>query len=48
MTVPPDPSRRAADEPPPFWGRWSRIYWFVATLLLVEMIAFLLLTRWVA
>ena len=34
------------DEPPPFWGRWSRIYLVVATLLLVEAGVFYALTRW--
>jgi hypothetical protein len=37
---------RGADEPPPFWARWSRIYWFVFVLLLAQTIAFWLLTRW--
>ena len=39
-------SRRGADEPPPFWGRWSRIYGFVFALLLAETLAFWLLMRW--
>lgn len=45
---PPDPTatRRAADEPPPFWARWGRIYTFLATLLVVQVLAFWLLTRW--
>lgn len=38
--------RRSADEPPPFWSRWSRIYLFVGGLLLVETVAFWLLGRW--
>jgi hypothetical protein len=48
MTQQPETARRVADEPPPFWARWNRIYLFVFSLLLVEVIAFLLLTRWVA
>jgi len=40
--------RSTPDEPPPFWTRWSRIYGFVATLLLAEVIVFWLLTRWVS
>jgi hypothetical protein len=39
---------RSADEPPPFWSRWSRIYWFVASLLVVLTLAFWLLGRWAA
>jgi len=42
----PDALARPADEPPPFWGRWSRIYLLIAGLLLVEILAFLWLTRW--
>ena len=41
-------TRRPVDEPPPFWSRWSRIYVFVAGLLLVETVVFWLLTRWVS
>jgi hypothetical protein len=33
-------------EPPPFWGRWGRIYLLIAGLLLVETGAFWALTRW--
>ncbi len=33
-------------EPPPFWGRWGRIYLFVGGLLLAQVIAFYALTRW--
>ena len=36
------------DEPPPFWGRWGRIYWLVAGLLLAETLLFWWLTRWAA
>ncbi|HMG21633.1 MAG TPA: hypothetical protein VK607_09965 [Kofleriaceae bacterium] len=36
----------ALNEPPPFWGQWRRIYWFVAALLAVDVLAFWLLTRW--
>lgn len=41
----PDPSG-AADPPPPFWGRWGRIYLLVAGLLAVETLVFWWLTRW--
>ncbi len=34
------------DQPPPFWSRWSRIYWFVAGLLFAKTLAFWLLSRW--
>ena len=43
------PSRRDGIEeesPPPFWGRWGRIYLLVAGLLLAETGAFWALTRW--
>ena len=33
-------------EPPPFWGRWSRIYLFVAAMLGFEVLVFWLLTKW--
>ena len=46
MTTP--ETRRGADEPPPFWARWGRIYLFVGSLLLVQAIALWLLTRWAA
>ncbi len=52
MTTPPmkpseaSTSRRAVEEPPPFWSRWGRIYTFVAALLFAQTIAFWLLTRW--
>jgi hypothetical protein len=36
------------DEPPPFGGRWSRLYWAVAAALAVDVVAFWLLTRWAA
>ena len=35
------------DRPPPFWGRWSRIYWLVAGLFAAEVVAFCLL-GWLA
>jgi len=38
----------ALDEPPPFWGRWRRIYWVVAGLLAAEILVFLLLREWAA
>jgi len=34
------------DQPPPFWGRWSRLYWLVGALLVGETLVFWLLTRW--
>jgi len=33
-------------DPPPFWGRWERIYLLVAGLLAVETVVFWWLTRW--
>jgi hypothetical protein len=42
------PAPGAPDEPPPFWGRWRRIYVFVALLLVVQTIVFWLVTRWAA
>lgn len=36
----------AEPEPPPFWGRWRRIYLFVAGMLALEVLAFWWLTRW--
>ena len=33
------------DQPPPFWGRWERIYLLVAGLLAVETLVFWWLTR---
>jgi hypothetical protein len=43
VSSPPD-----LNQPPPFWSRWSRIYWFVAGLLAFDIIAMWLLTRWAA
>jgi hypothetical protein len=46
-----EPASSAADglsSPPPFWGRWSRLYWLVGGALLADVIAFWLLTRWAA
>jgi hypothetical protein len=34
------------NEPPPFWGRWGRIYLLVAGLLAVETFVFWWLARW--
>ena len=34
------------DEPPPFWRRWSRLYWLVTGVLAADVIVFWLLTRW--
>jgi hypothetical protein len=42
--TPPDPHGDSSQ--PPFWGRWSRIYWLVAGLLAVETLVFWWLTRW--
>lgn len=42
----PEAIARIADEPPPFWGRWGRIYLLIAGLLLVETGVFWALTRW--
>jgi hypothetical protein len=36
------------DDPPPFWSRWSRIYWLVIGLLAADVLAFWLLERWAA
>jgi hypothetical protein len=36
------------DEPPPFWSRWSRIYWVVAALLAAQTLGYWLLSRWAA
>ncbi len=47
MTAPgAEPSAGIPDAPPPFWGRWGRIYWLVAGLLAVETLVFWWLTRW--
>lgn len=42
----PEARTRPVDEPPPFWGRWGRIYLLVAGLLLAETLLFTWLTRW--
>jgi hypothetical protein len=34
------------DQPPPFWGRWNRLYWLVVGLLAADVLVFWLLTRW--
>jgi hypothetical protein len=34
------------DLPPPFWGRWGRIYLLIAGLLAVEIVVFWWLARW--
>jgi hypothetical protein len=36
------------DDPPPFWGRWSRLYWLVAGLFVAELLVFCVLSRWAA
>jgi hypothetical protein len=38
--------RGGAATPPPFGGRWSRLYWLVAAMLAADVLAFWLLTRW--
>ena len=35
-------------DPPPFWGRWSRIYLLVAGLLAIETLLLWYLARWAA
>jgi hypothetical protein len=37
---------RGIDTPPPFWSRWSRLYWFVAGLLVFDIVVMWILTRW--
>ena len=44
--TPPATPGEPPDEPPPFWGRWGRIYWLVAGLLAVETLVFWWLARW--
>jgi len=34
------------DQPPPFWGKWSRLYWLVGGMLVAELLVFWLLRRW--
>ncbi len=50
MTEPAGPAPEApADalhQPPPFWQRWSQLYWFVGGLLAANVLVFWLLTRW--
>lgn len=36
------------ETPPPFWGRWSRLYLLVGGMLAVEAALFYALTRWAA
>jgi hypothetical protein len=36
----------ALHQPPPFWQRWSQLYWFVGGLLATNVLLFWLLTRW--
>jgi hypothetical protein len=40
------PPEQRLSEPPPFWSRWSRLYWFVAGMLAFDVLAMWLLTRW--
>jgi hypothetical protein len=40
------PERSEVSEPPPFWSRWSRLYWLVAGLLAFDILVMWLLTRW--
>ena len=42
------PEPGGVDEPPPFWSRWSRIYWVVAALLAAQTLGYWLLSRWAA
>jgi hypothetical protein len=42
----PRPLDDRADQAPPFWGRWGRIYLLVAGLLAVEIAVFWWLARW--
>jgi hypothetical protein len=37
---------RGLDAPPPFWSRWSQLYWFVAGLLVFDILVMWFLTRW--
>lgn len=39
---------KGLDEPPPFWGRWSRLYWLVLGALGLNIFVFWLLARWAA
>jgi len=39
-------ARDSLDTPPPFWSRWSRLYWFVAGLLVFDVVVMWVLTRW--
>lgn len=41
-----DAAADALDEPPPFLGRWGRIYRLVLVLLAVDIVLFGLLTWW--
>jgi hypothetical protein len=34
------------DTPPPFWGRWSKLYWLVGGLLAADVVVAWWLTRW--
>ena len=43
-----EPAVTGLDQPPPFWGRWSRIYWLVGGLLAADILVFLWLGRWAA
>jgi hypothetical protein len=44
MSEPSGPS--GIDQPPPFWSRWSQLYWLVGGLLAADVLVFWLLTRW--
>jgi len=44
MSEPSGPS--PIDQPPPFWSRWSQLYWLVGGLLAADVLVFWLLTRW--
>jgi hypothetical protein len=43
--MPPEPAT-GLHQPPPFWGRWSRLYWLVAGVLAADVVLFWLLTWW--
>ncbi|HLJ18040.1 MAG TPA: hypothetical protein VKV15_26335 [Bryobacteraceae bacterium] len=45
MMPPVDPQKEVADEPPPFLGRWPRVYVVVLVYLAFLIFAFYLFTR---
>jgi hypothetical protein len=46
VSAPPPELPGDPDQPPPFWGRWGRIYLLIAGLLAVETVVFWWLARW--